>query len=168
MKKVLLAIIAVFISAFLISAQEPESKVKQIDPVLLKEAIGAEVNIVYKTEPLKHICLFKEQSNDKTKPDAFLFNTGDLQLSANGYRGNVDCYVIISPNGIVLSVIVGENQESPKYLQRVLNSGFLKKWQGKKPDEEAPETVTGATFTSTAINTSVNNLRLKLKEINFF
>lgn len=153
------------ICAFSLLAEN--SKVEQIAPDLLSEAMGGKVKTIFKEEPIKHICVFKEQSNNKN-PDAYLFNTGDFGLSSNGYREDVDCYVIFSTDGTVISVIVGDNQESPKYLKKVLSSHLLQDWKGKKLNEDIPDIVSGATKTSSAINSSVNNLRAKLEEIKFF
>jgi len=143
------------------------SKVEEIDPTLLNEALGTKVVKKLKNLPLVHLELFKEQSSDN-KPIAYLFNSGDIKVSERGYRDKVDCYVLIAPDGKIISVIVGENKESPKYLKRVLESKFLKDWVGKKINDKTPETVSGATRTSSAINNSVQAVLKKLEEINFF
>lgn len=148
-------------------AVRAESKVQILDPLLLREALGGNARVSFVAKPLPHMEVFKEQSQGKT-PDAFLFNSGDLGLSQKGYRDKVDCFVLLSPDGAVLSVILGDNKESPKFVNMVLEGNLLKDWRGKKDGDEPPDTITSATFTSGAVNASVEAVLGKLSEIKFF
>ncbi len=143
-----------------------DSKVEELDPAFLNEALGTKVIKKLKKSPIIHLELFKEQSPNTLI--AYLFNSGDMKVSGRGYRDKVDCYVLLSPEGKIISVIVGENKESPKYLKRVLENKLLKEWEGKKITDKIPETVSGATRTSSAINNSVEAVLRKLEEIRFF
>ena len=76
-----------------------------------------------------------------------------------GYNGTVNTAVVVSPDNRVLGVVLGENEETPSFLTRLRNAGFLKRWNGKKPSEAAKlkvDAVTRATYSSNAIKSEVD------------
>lgn len=71
-----------------------------------------------------------------------------------GYSGETPLMVALSPNMKVISVSLMQNNETPSYLARVVNSGLLKSWDGmklKRAKKKNVDTVTGATFSSESI-----------------
>jgi len=57
-------------------------------------------------------------------------------------------------NGVISSVQILENRETPKYMRRVVEGGLVEKYQGLTPKEVIKnhvDAVSGATFTSNAI-----------------
>ncbi|MBE6371372.1 MAG: hypothetical protein E7055_04795 [Lentisphaerae bacterium] len=58
-----------------------------------------------------------------------------------GYNGVVNAAVVVSPDNKILGVVLGENNETPRFLDRLRNAGFLKRWNGKKTTETAMEIV---------------------------
>lgn len=78
-----------------------------------------------------------------------------------GYAGTVEVAVFVDNDDRVAGVLIGKNQETPSYLRRVRDAGFLKSWNSLKledvPGREV-DTVTRATYSSSAIRTGVRNL----------
>ena len=96
-------------------------------------------------------------------PDTLKVNTTQLGADIIGYNGPTPVEIAVY-QGVITEIKALPNVESPRYLQRVLESGLLEKLVGKTV-EEAKETqldaVSGATFTSEAF---IKNIRLGLEE----
>ena len=76
-----------------------------------------------------------------------------------GYNGVINTAVVVSPENKILGVVLGENEETPGFLKRLRNAGFLKRWNGKKPSEAAKlkvDAVTRCTFSSNAVKSEVD------------
>ena len=74
-----------------------------------------------------------------------------------GFDGFIDTAVIVR-NNKVIGVAIGANKETPRWMKKVRDAGFLKKWNGKTPDEAKQlkvDAVTGATYSSEAIKSEV-------------
>lgn len=74
-----------------------------------------------------------------------------------GYNGNVPLLVYIC-DGKISRIEILPNEETPKFIESVVRSGLLEKWNGLTPDEALEtdvDAVSGATFTSSAIIQSV-------------
>lgn len=83
-----------------------------------------------------------------------------------GYNGVVNAAVVVSPDNKILGVVIGENNETPRFLDRLRNAGFLKRWNGKKPSEAAKlkvDAVTRATYSSNAVKSEVDTI-LKIQK----
>lgn len=83
-----------------------------------------------------------------------------------GYNGVVNAAVVVSPDNKILGVALGENEETPRFLDRIRNAGFLKRWNGKKPSEAVElevDAVTRATYSSKAIRSEVDTI-LKMQK----
>ena len=83
-----------------------------------------------------------------------------------GYNGVVNAAVVVSPDNKILGVVIGENNETPRFLDRLRNAGFLKRWNGKKPSEAAKlkvDAVTRATYSSNAVRSEVDAI-LKMQK----
>ena len=78
-----------------------------------------------------------------------------------GYNDVVNVAVVVSSENKILGVVLGENEETPGFLNRLRNAGFLKRWNGKKPFEAAKlkvDAVTRATYSSNAIKSEVDTI----------
>ena len=74
-----------------------------------------------------------------------------------GHKDFVDTAVVMQ-NDRIIGVVLGKNRETPRYLDRVRNAGFLTRWNGKSLSEAAElqvDAVTGATRSSKAISSEV-------------
>lgn len=95
--------------------------------------------------------------------DTLKVNTKELAADVMGFNGPTPVEISIC-KGIITDIKVLPNQEGPRYLQRVLESGLLKGLVGKTPAEARAaklDAVTGATYTSSAL---VENIRRGLKD----
>lgn len=75
-----------------------------------------------------------------------------------GYAGNVPLVVLLSPDDKVQKIHLLDNTETPSFLNRVVEKGFLESWAGLSVDEakaKQVDAVTGATYSSSAISKSV-------------
>lgn len=95
--------------------------------------------------------------------DTLKVNTQELAADVMGFNGPTPVEISIC-KGIITDIKVLPNQEGPRYLQRVLESGLLKGLVGKTPAEARAaklDAVTGATYTSSAL---IENIRRGLKD----
>ena len=95
--------------------------------------------------------------------DTLKVNTKELAADVMGFNGPTPVEISIC-KGIITDIKVLPNQEGPRYLQRVLESGLLKGLVGKSPAEARTaklDAVTGATYTSSAL---IENIRRGLKD----
>ena len=95
--------------------------------------------------------------------DTLKVNTKDLAADVMGFNGPTPVEISIC-KGVITDIKVLPNQESPRFLQNVLESGLLKSLIGKTPEEVRNaklDAVTGATYTSTAL---IENVRRGLKD----
>ena len=96
-------------------------------------------------------------------PDTLKINTKELGAGIIGFNGPTPVEISVY-KGVITSIKALPNQESPRYLQMVLDSGLLGKLVGKTLDEAKGtelDAVTGATYTSEAM---IKNIRLGLEE----
>ena len=95
--------------------------------------------------------------------DTLIVNTTDLAADVTGFNGPTPVEISIC-KGVITDIKVLPNQESPRFLERVLESGLLKSLIGKTPEEARKaklDAVTGATYTSLAL---IENVRRGLKD----
>lgn len=93
-----------------------------------------------------------------------LENIDDSQRK-KGYKGTIEVAIVLNEKDEICGVLVGKNQETPAFLKRVQAAGFLEKWNGmtlKKAAETDMDTVSRATFSSSAIAFGVKQLAASL------
>lgn len=96
-------------------------------------------------------------------PDTLRINTADLGADLMGYNGPTPVEIVVY-KGVITEINALPNQETPRFMKRVLDTGLLKSLDGKTLEEAAQtqlDTVTGATFTS---ETLIENIRLGLEK----
>lgn len=92
----------------------------------------------------------------KEKDGTYVVNTTTLAQDVEGYQGPTPVEVYIKKNKIV-KVVALKTQDGPKYVAKVKN-GMLTKYEGmnvKKGTVEEVDAVTGATFTSKAMQENI-------------
>ena len=92
----------------------------------------------------------------KTKDGTYIVNTTTLAQDVEGYAGATPLEVHIQKNKIV-KVVMLKNQDGPKYNAKVKKE-MLPKYEGmnvKKGTVQDVDAVTGATFTSKAIQENI-------------
>ena len=119
------------------------------------------------TALLVSVCLVSNacgsRSGRKAQADTLVVNTTELCKEVIGYDGPTPLKITVV-DGVVASVEALPNTETPRFLDRVLQSGLLNAVVGKKVSEAAQmplDAVTGATYTSQAM---IENLRAGLQE----
>ena len=84
-----------------------------------------------------------------------------------GFGGTIEIALVTGSDGKIAGVLIGKNQETPGFLNRVIGSGFLEKWNGmtmREAAEAAVDTVTSATYSSGAIAHGVKTLAAALAD----
>jgi len=75
-----------------------------------------------------------------------------------GYAGDIPMYIFISKENVIKYIKILKNSETRGFLRNAIRKGVVKQWIGKNisdiPTFQA-DVVTGATYSSTAINKSV-------------
>ena len=92
----------------------------------------------------------------KTQEGTYIINTTTLAKDVEGYAGATPLEVHIQKNKIV-KVVVLKNQDGPKYNAKVKKE-MLPKYEGmnvKKGTVQDVDAVTGATFTSKAMQENI-------------
>lgn len=92
----------------------------------------------------------------KTQDGTYIINTTTLAQDVEGYAGATPLEVHIKKNKIV-KVVVLKNQDGPKYNAKVKKE-MVPKYEGmdvKKGTVQDVDAVTGATFTSKAIQENI-------------
>ncbi|MBP5590973.1 4Fe-4S binding protein [bacterium] len=78
--------------------------------------------------------------------------------AVGGFGGNLRVVTGISPDGKIVGTELGENYESYGFIERVRETGFFEKWNGKSVADAAEaevDTVSGATMSTRAIKSMV-------------
>ena len=123
----------------------------------------------FSLEEIKKI--FPEAASYKviTEDKASIFDSNNQQIGEalhtlpissdiKGFAAAVPMIIGTDKNNQIQGIAVLKNSETPAFLERVISTGLLDKWKGKKPDEAANlkvDAVTGATMSSSAIIKSV-------------
>ena len=83
----------------------------------------------------------------------------------NGFNGPTPLQIAMDTEGKILEVRVLGNNETPNFLNRVINAGFLNSWNGLTAEEaldKEVDAVSGATYSSKGIQ---NSLKIRLSKI---
>ena len=76
----------------------------------------------------------------------------------NGFNGPIPLQIAFDQNDKIIEVRVLDNDETPSFLNRVINAGFLNSWNGLSAEEaldKEVDAVSGATFSSNGIQKSL-------------
>ncbi|MCR5013376.1 MAG: FMN-binding protein [Bacteroidales bacterium] len=89
---------------------------------------------------------------------------GSVQLSSpysddiKGFNGPTPLQIAFDKNGKIVEVRVLDNEETPNFLKRVVDAGFLESWNGLSAEEALAkdvDAVSGATYSSNGIQKSL-------------
>lgn len=75
-----------------------------------------------------------------------------------GFNGPIPLQIALDEKGKIMEVRVLENDETPRFLNRVVEAGFLDSWNGKTVKEALDmdvDAVSGATYSSNGIQKSL-------------
>ena len=95
-----------------------------------------------------------------------VFVTTSVAPQVTGYRDEIDVLVGINLEGEITEVKVVGHRETPEFMQRVLDSGFLNRFVGRIAGDDFAdiEAVTGATVTSQAIAHDIRTAQIAVAE----
>ena len=82
-----------------------------------------------------------------------------------GYAGETPLMIALNTKQQIIAVVMLDNDETPGFLQKVVDAGLLKSWDGLKPSKACKkkvDTVSGATYSSRSI---IETLQAALKNI---
>ena len=83
----------------------------------------------------------------------------------NGFNGPTPLQIALDNNGKIVEVRVLANNETPNFLKRVVDAGFLDSWNGLTIEEainKEVDAVSGATYSSKGI---LNSLKARLEAV---
>jgi len=75
-----------------------------------------------------------------------------------GFNGPTPLLIVLDNEGRIMSVKMMDNQETPRFEQRVADGGLYEAWNGLTPSEaigKEVDAVSGATYTSTGVKQSL-------------
>ena len=116
---------------------------------------------------LSGVCLVSGSCAPRTRtkgPDTLKVNTLESGAAIIGFNGPTPIELCVY-DGVITEIKALPNQETPRFFQRVLDSGLLTALIGKTPAEarEIPlDAVSGATYSSTAV---IKNIHLALDAV---
>ena len=82
-----------------------------------------------------------------------------------GFNGPTPLQIALDANGKIIEVRILTNDETPGFLNRVVNAGFLNSWNGltvKEALNKEVDAVSGATYSSNGIK---NSLKARLEAV---
>ena len=102
--------------------------------------------------------------SNKQVSDTLRINTTEMGAEIKGFNGPTPLEITVV-KGVITEIKALPNAETPRFLQKVLDSGLLGKLDGltvEEAEEVKLDAVSGATFTSKAM---IGNIRLGLDSI---
>ena len=96
--------------------------------------------------------------NEKGKVIGSVMLSSPYADDIKGFNGPTPLQIAFDQNGKIIEVRVLDNDETPNFLKRVVNAGFLDSWNGLTAEEalnKEVDAVSGATFSSNGIQKSL-------------
>ena len=103
--------------------------------------------------------------NDKGKVIGTVLLSSPYSDEIKGFNGPTPLQIALDNEGKIIEVRVLDNNETPSFLKRVVDAGFLNSWNGLTIEEalqKEVDAVSGATFSSNGIQRSLK-ARLQVK-----
>ena len=96
--------------------------------------------------------------NDKGKVIGTVLLSSPYSDNIKGFNGPTPLQIALDEKGRILEVRVLSNNETPSFLNKVVNAGFLNSWNGltvKEALDKNVDAVSGATYSSNGIQQSL-------------
>ena len=96
--------------------------------------------------------------NDKGKVIGTVMLSSPYSDDIKGFNGPTPLQIALDEKGKIIEVRVLKNDETPSFLNRVINAGFLNSWNGltaKEAMDKEVDAVSGATYSSNGIQRSL-------------
>ena len=86
-----------------------------------------------------------------------------FSASVSGYNGPTPLLIALDADNRITQVVMRDNQETPRFAQRVMDGGLYNSWNGLTVEEALAkdvDAVSGATYTSNGVK---NSLKVRLE-----
>ena len=96
--------------------------------------------------------------NAAGKPIGFVLLSSPYSDNIMGFNGPTPLQIALDKDGLIIEVKLLENRETPSFLNRVIEAGFLDSWNGLnvyEALEKEVDAVSGATYSSKGIQKSL-------------
>ncbi len=96
--------------------------------------------------------------NDKGKVIGTVLLSSPYSDEIKGFNGPTPLQIALDGSGKIIEIRVLKNNETPSFLNRVLDAGFLNSWNGLTVEEalnKEVDAVSGATYSSNGIQKSL-------------
>ena len=96
--------------------------------------------------------------NDKGKVIGTVLLSSPYSDNIKGFNGPTPLQIALDENGKIIEVRVLSNNETPSFLNKVINAEFLNSWNGltvKEALDKNVDAVSGATYSSNGIQQSL-------------
>ena len=96
--------------------------------------------------------------NDKGKVIGTVLLSSPYSDEIKGFNGPTPLQIALDKDGKIIEVRVLSNNETPSFLKRVVDAGFLNSWNGltvKEALDKEVDAVSGATYSSNGIQRSL-------------
>lgn len=133
-------------------------------PALPVEEISSYYSDAAKTKTID-TAYYEIQNAQGEKIGTVLFSA-PYSDNVKGFNGPTPLLIALDAEGRIKNVALLENQETPRFAQRVVDGGLYEAWNGLTPAEalgKEVDAVSGATYTSNGVKQSLA-VRLKAYE----
>ena len=96
--------------------------------------------------------------NDANETIGSVLLSSPYSDGVKGYAGKIPLLIALDRNGKIMQVKLLDNQETPGFLKRVTDAGYLESWNGLSVDEALQkdvDAISGATYSSMGIQNSL-------------
>ena len=175
MKQAIIFALAAFLTTGMSFAQQPHhncphqqqcqqghKQTQQRQPAALQyNADGIETTLAAafpEAKSVKKTDKFTEVYNAKGKLIGYALYSKPASDGIKGYNGETPVLIALDKKQVIIGVYALPNLETPGYARRVADAGFYNSWNGltvKQALKKKVDTVSGATFTSRAVEQSV-------------
>ena len=125
-------------------------------PALPVEEVAEYFDDAAKTKTIDTAC-YEIQNAKGDKIGTVLFSS-PYSDHVRGFNGPTPLLIALDADGRIKNVVLLENQETPRFAQRVVNGGLYESWNGLTVDEALAkdvDAVSGATYTSNGVKGSL-------------
>ena len=78
-----------------------------------------------------------------------------------GFNNHINTAIVFSTEGKILGVVIGKNEETPRFIEKIRDAGFMKRWNGKTSEQAKKmnvDSISGATWSCEAIKSEISTI----------
>ncbi|MBO5645185.1 MAG: FMN-binding protein, partial [Lentisphaeria bacterium] len=82
-------------------------------------------------------------------------------VRTEGFNAYINTAVVLNKEGKITGVVIGKHEETPRFMDKIRNAGFMKRWNGKTVKEAKElkvDAVSGATYSCEAIKAELKTI----------